>query len=62
LKVYETPKFQKLRKKLQSASEKEALKQAIRAVLGNPLGGKKLKGELKVSDVISSLWMGRNGG
>jgi mRNA-degrading endonuclease RelE of RelBE toxin-antitoxin system len=47
LKVYETPKFQKLRKKLQSASEKEALKQAIRAILGNPFGDKKLKGELK---------------
>jgi len=47
LKVYETSKFQKLRKKIESAAEKEALKQAIIAVVAKPLSGKKLKGELK---------------
>jgi mRNA-degrading endonuclease RelE of RelBE toxin-antitoxin system len=47
LKVYETSKFQKLRKKLESAGEKEALKDAIISVAAGPLAGKKLKGELK---------------
>ena len=47
MKVYETSKFQKLRKKLDSAAEKEALKQAILSVAARPLAGKKLKGELE---------------
>jgi len=47
LRVYETSKFQKLRKKLDRAAEKEALKQAILSVVASPLAGKKLKGELK---------------
>lgn len=47
MRVYETSKFQKLRKKLNSAAEKEALKQAILSVVAKPLAGKKLNGELK---------------
>jgi mRNA-degrading endonuclease RelE of RelBE toxin-antitoxin system len=47
LKVYETPKFQKQRKKLRSDSEKTSLKEAIRSIAENPLSGKKLKGEFK---------------
>ena len=47
MKIYETPKFKKLRKKLRSDLEKQALKRAIIAVAVNPLTGKKLKGELK---------------
>jgi mRNA-degrading endonuclease RelE of RelBE toxin-antitoxin system len=46
LKVYETSKFRKQRKKLQSALERDALKDAVRAVVDKPPAGKKLKGEL----------------
>lgn len=45
--VYETSKFQKQRKKLDRAAEKEALKQAILSVVADSLAGKKLKGELE---------------
>lgn len=47
MKVYETPKFQKQRKRLRTDSEKTALKQAIGAVAANPSSEKKLKGEFK---------------
>ena len=47
MKIYETPKFQKQRKKLRSDSEKAALKGAIGSVAANPSSGKKLKGEFK---------------
>lgn len=47
MKVYETGKFKKLRNKLRSDIEKKSLKKAILEVVENPLGGKKLKGELK---------------
>jgi mRNA-degrading endonuclease RelE of RelBE toxin-antitoxin system len=47
LKIYETAKFKRLRKKLRSKLEREALKQAITAVAGNPKVGKLLKGEFK---------------
>lgn len=47
MKIYETPKFQRQRKKLRNDSEKTALKEAIRAVAANPLIGKNLKGEFK---------------
>ncbi len=39
--------FMRLRKKLRSSLEKEALKQAIAAVAANPQAGKALKGEFK---------------
>ena len=47
MKVYETAKFQKQRKKLRSDSEMTALKGALRSVAEDPLSGKKLKGEFK---------------
>ena len=53
----ETSKFRKLRKKLRESSEKEALKQAIEAILADPDTGKKLKGEFK--DLRSHRYMAR---
>ena len=47
MRIYETAKFQKQRKKLKSDSEKAALKEAIHSIAGAPLGGKKLKGEFR---------------
>ena len=47
MKIYETPKFQKQRKKLRTDSEKRGLREAIGAVATKPLDGKKLKGEFK---------------
>ncbi len=47
MKIYETAKFKRLRKKLRSKLEKEALKQTIAAVAVNPKVGKPLKGEFK---------------
>jgi mRNA-degrading endonuclease RelE of RelBE toxin-antitoxin system len=45
MKLLETSKFQKLRKKIRENAEKNALKKAIVEVEKNPHGGKKLKGE-----------------
>jgi mRNA-degrading endonuclease RelE of RelBE toxin-antitoxin system len=42
----ETSKFSKLRKKLKSQAERDALKTAVIAIRDNPIVGKKLKGEL----------------
>jgi len=47
LKIYETAKFKRLRKKLRSNLEREALKKAIDVVAANPQAGKPLKGEFK---------------
>jgi hypothetical protein len=47
LRIYETSKFKRLRKKLRSKNEKEALKRAIAAVAADPGAGKPLKGEFK---------------
>ena len=47
MKVYETARFQKQRKKLRGDLEKTALKEAIRSVGEDPFSGKKLKGEFK---------------
>ncbi len=47
MKIYETAKFKRLRKKLRSPLEREALKHAIAAVAINPRVGKPLKGEFK---------------
>jgi mRNA-degrading endonuclease RelE of RelBE toxin-antitoxin system len=45
MKIHETTKFNKLRTKLKERPEKEALKEAIKAVAKNPQVGKKLKGD-----------------
>ncbi len=47
MRIYETAKFTRLRKKLRSSLEKEALKRAIAAVAADPQSGKPLKGEFK---------------
>ncbi len=47
MKILETAKFKKQRKKLVQEIEKQALKRAIQIVLANPEIGKKLKGEFK---------------
>lgn len=47
LKTCETPKFRKLREKLTSTLEREALKEAVGCIVKNPVGAKKLKGEFK---------------
>ena len=47
MRIFETRKFEKLRKKLNSVIEKEALINAIKVIVENPQEGKKLKGELK---------------
>jgi len=45
MKILETSKFQKLRKKIREDTERNALKEAIMDVEKNPQAGKKLKGE-----------------
>ncbi|NQT79489.1 MAG: type II toxin-antitoxin system RelE/ParE family toxin [Candidatus Aminicenantes bacterium] len=45
MRLVETAKFKKLRKKIKEKQEKEALKEAIVKILENPEDGKKLKGE-----------------
>ncbi len=47
MRIYETSKFKRLRKKLRSEDEKEALKRAITKVAADPRVGKLLKGEFK---------------
>lgn len=47
MKLVETTKFKKLRKKLKEDKEKKALRRAIIRVVDNPDLGKKLKGEFK---------------
>jgi mRNA-degrading endonuclease RelE of RelBE toxin-antitoxin system len=45
MKILETSKFERLRKKIREAAERDSLKEAIREVEKNPDAGKKLKGE-----------------
>jgi mRNA-degrading endonuclease RelE of RelBE toxin-antitoxin system len=45
MKIYETSKFHKLRKKLKEKTEKDALKTAIQDIAKNPEVGKKLRGD-----------------
>ena len=47
MRLVETSKFKKLRKKLKESHEKEALKQAVLKILEIPDVGKPLKGEFK---------------
>jgi len=47
MRLLETSKFQKLRKKLKDEDERDALKEAVLQVLEDPEAGKKLKGELR---------------
>jgi len=45
MKILETSKFQRLRKKIREDAEKNSLKETIVEVEKNPHAGKKLKGE-----------------
>lgn len=47
MRLVETSKFKKFRKKIRGSLEKEALKEAILNILNNPASGKKLKGEFR---------------
>jgi mRNA-degrading endonuclease RelE of RelBE toxin-antitoxin system len=47
MKIFETSKFSKLRKRIKERAEIEALKSAVLEIQKNPQTGKKLKGELK---------------
>ena len=45
MKILETSKFQRLRKKIREDAERKALIEAIMEIEKNPQAGKKLKGE-----------------
>jgi len=45
MKIHETTKFNKLRTRLKQKTERDALKEAIKAVAKDPQAGKKLKGD-----------------
>ena len=45
MKILETSKFERLRKKIREDAERNSLKEAIMEVEKNPHAGKKLKGE-----------------
>jgi len=47
MRLLETAKFQKLRKRLKDRAERDALKAAILKALDEPEAGKKLKGEFR---------------
>lgn len=47
MKLKETSKFKKLRKKLKTKSEKDEFRKSIEFILKSPETGKKLKGEFK---------------
>jgi mRNA-degrading endonuclease RelE of RelBE toxin-antitoxin system len=47
MRLLETSKFQKLRKKLKDPEERAALRQAVLELLEDPGAGKKLKGEFR---------------
>lgn len=47
MRLFETSKFQKLRKKLKDEEERAALREAVLRILEDPESGKKLKGEFQ---------------
>ena len=47
MRLVETSKFKKLRKKLRQEQEKKELKNAIKKIVEDPSSGKKLKGEFR---------------
>ncbi|NLH76032.1 MAG: hypothetical protein GX465_03240 [Acidobacteria bacterium] len=51
MRLLETAKFQRLRKRLKDRQEHDALKEAVLRILEDPSAGKKLKGEFK--DLLS---------
>jgi len=47
MRLFETSKFQKLRKKLKDEDERDPLREAVLRVAEEPEAGKKLKGEFR---------------
>jgi mRNA-degrading endonuclease RelE of RelBE toxin-antitoxin system len=47
MRLFETAKFQKLRKKLKDEGERDALREAVLRIIKEPEAGKKLKGEFR---------------
>lgn len=47
MRLVETSKFKKSRKKIKERLERDGLKEAILNILDNPAAGKKLKGEFR---------------
>jgi hypothetical protein len=47
MKLIETAKFKRLRKRIKETQDKAALKEAINKIVENPQAGKILKGEFK---------------
>lgn len=47
MKLIETAKFKRLRKRIKETQDKAALKEAINKIIENPQAGKLLKGEFK---------------
>lgn len=47
MKLIETAKFKRLRKRIKETYEKEALKEAINKIMENPADGKRLKSEFR---------------
>ena len=60
MRLVETSKFKKLRKKIKESHEKEALQQAISEILESPDVGKPLKGEFKELRSYSYTIKGQN--
>ena len=60
MRLIETSKFKKLRKKIKEKHEKEALKQAVSKILESPDVGKPLKGEFKELRSYSYITKGQN--
>jgi hypothetical protein len=53
MKILETSKFQRLRKKIKDEAERSSLKKALMQVEKNPEAGKKLKGEFALLRLYS---------
>jgi len=60
MRLIETSKFKKLRKKIKENREKEALRQAVSKILESPDAGKQLKGEFKELRSLSYTTKGQN--
>lgn len=60
MRLVETSKFKKLRKKIKGGLEKEALKEAVLKILDNPTAGKRLKGEFQDLRSFSYSVKGQN--
>lgn len=60
MRLVETSKFKKLRKKLKQEQEKAELKNAIKRIGKDPYSGKKLRGELRELMSFSYSVKGQN--